>query len=93
MQHWSIDGPRSALRAVRYLVEAGRGGPESYHKWWRTACRLGLADWGVAEHTQLTRFLQLAGTYDQVDLSSLAVIEAIARRIGLTYYHYREKPR
>ena len=38
-------------------------------------CRLSLAYWGVSEHIQMLRFLSFAGTYDQLDLSNLAVIE------------------
>ena len=86
-----IEGPRSALWCIRFLDDSGRAGPEPYHKWWRTTCKLSLADWGVAEHMQMMRFLSLAGVYDQLDLSNLAVIEAIARRAELIEYQYRER--
>ena len=35
--------------------------------------------------------LSLAGTYDQLNLSNLAVIEAICRRAELIEYQYRER--
>ena len=35
---------------------------------------------------QMPRFLSLARTYDQLDLSNLAVIEVIARRVELIEY-------
>ena len=38
----------------------------------------------------MMRFLSLAGVYDQLDMSNLAVIEAIARRAEVIEYQYRE---
>ena len=93
MKDWPIDGPRSALWCVQYLDDAGRGGPEPYHKWWRTTCKLTLNDWGVAEHMQMMRLLSVAGAYDQLDLSNLAVVEVICRRAELIEYQYRERAR
>ena len=45
--------------------------------------KLSLNDWGVSEHMQMMRLLQLAGSYDQLDLSNLAVAEAIVRLVEL----------
>ena len=88
MDNWSIDGPRSTLWVVRYFADAGRGGPERYHKLGRWTCKLSLADLDVAEHMQMMRFLQLAGAYEQLDSSNLAVAETIGRRIELIEYRY-----
>ena len=93
MKDWPIEGPRSALWCIRFLDDSGRGGLEPYHKWWRTTCKLSLADWGVANHMQMMRFLSLAGVYDHLGLSNLAVIEAIAMRAELIEYQYRERAR
>jgi hypothetical protein len=93
MKDWPVDGPRSSLWCVQYLDNAGRGGPEPYHKWWRTTCRFSLSDWGVAEHMQMMRLLSVAGCYDQLDLSNLAVVEIICRRAQLIEYQYRERAR
>ena len=70
MENWPIEGPRSALWRPRELS----------YIWWRMTCRLSAAEWGVSKHMQMLRFLSLAGTFDQLDLSNLAVIEVIARR-------------
>ena len=42
---------------------------------------------------QMMRFLHVAGSYDQLDLSNLAIIEAICRRAELIEYQYRERSR
>ena len=42
---WPIEGRSSAFRVTRYLADSGRGGPESYHKWWRVTAKLGLHVW------------------------------------------------
>ena len=93
MENWPIEGPRSALWVVRYPSDTRCGGPESCHTWWRMTCRLSLADMGVSEHMQMLRFLSLAATYDQLDLSNPAVIEVIARRVELIEYQHREGSR
>ena len=46
----------------------------------------------VAQRAML-RFLSLAGTYGQLDLSNMAVIEVIARRVELIEYQYQERSR
>ena len=93
MANWPVDGPRSARLVVEFLGRAASGGPENYHRWWRTVCKLTVADWGVAEHNQLCRYLFLAGTYDQYDMSNSAMLEAVCRRLQLVEYQYRERSR
>ena len=90
---WPIEGPRATQWVVQFLARAGSGGPEGYHKWWRTVCRLGPADWGVSEHGQLCRYLHLGASWDQLDVTNLAVFEAITRRLQLVEYQYRERSR
>ena len=42
---------------------------------------------------QMLRFQSFAGTYDQLDLSNLAVIEVVARRVELIEHQYGERYR
>ena len=93
MKQWPIEGPRSAIWVVQFLARLANGGPEPYHRWWRSATKLGMADWGVPEHQQLCRYLHLMGCYDQLDIGNLAVSEAICRRLQLIEYQYRERSR
>ena len=93
MPGWPVDGPRSALWVAHFLARFAGGGPEAYHRWWRTVSKLTVADWGVAEHAQLCRYLQLGGEWDQLDMGNLSIIEAIARRLQLIEYQYRDRCR
>ena len=72
MESWPVDGPRAALWVIMFLARFVGGGPEAYHRWWRSITRLTMADWGVAEHSQICRYLALAGEYDQLDMGNLA---------------------
>ena len=93
MDDWPVDGPRSTLWVLGFLAKFSGGGPEAYHRWWRSITRLTMADWGVPEHFQICRYLQLGGEWDQLDLGNLAMAEAITRRLQLIEYQYRERAR
>ena len=93
MEDWPIEGPRSSLWVVNFLPKFTDQGPESYHRWWRTICRLAMCDWGVPEHSQICRYLQLGGEWDQLDLGNLALVEAMCRRLQLIEFQYRERAR
>lgn len=89
VEHWPIKGPRAAGWVGRFLARRNTA-PDDHHRWWRSTARLGGGDWGVAEHAQLCRFLQLAGTFDQLDLSNNSVLEAISRRLQVIEWQYRD---
>ena len=93
MSDWPVDGPRAAKWVMDFLARVASGGPEAYHRWWRSVARLTPIDWGVSEHGQICRYLQLAASYDQVDCANLAILEAITRRLQLIEYQYRERSR
>jgi hypothetical protein len=46
---------------------------------------------GVAEHETLLHILELAGSYDQLDLSNCAFAESICRRLQIIEWAYSEK--
>ncbi len=91
--NFAVDGPRSAKWVLDFVARVSPAGAESYHRWWRTVTKLTMADWGVPEHAQLCRYLDLAVMYDQVDASNLASLEAIVRRLQLIEFQYRERSR
>jgi hypothetical protein len=93
MEEWPVEGPRSAAWVIRFLAKASKAGPSAYHKWSQMIAKLSAADWGVSEHGQICRYLQLGGCFDQADLTNLAMVEAMCRRLQLIEYQYRDRMR
>jgi len=87
---WPVAGPRTSNWVAAFFRRRGVG-PEDHHRWWRTVCRLSAVDWGVGEHSQCCRYLEVAGCFDQLDLGNVAVIELVARRIQTIEFQYRER--
>ena len=59
----------------------------------RSTCSLKPEQWGVAEHETLLRIIELAGQYDQLDVSNIACMEAAARRVQTIEWAYHDKIR
>ena len=87
-----VSGPRTAAWVVRFLSRRNTG-PEDHHRWWRSVTRLSPSDWGVSEHLECCRTLETAGSYDQLDLANVAVIERVCRRLQVIEYQCRERAR
>ena len=87
---WPISGPRTTNWVAAFFERRGTG-PEDHHRWWRSVCHLQVEDWGVSEHHQCCRYLEMAGTYDQLDLGNIGVLELIARRLETIEFQYRER--
>ena len=89
---WPVTGPRTVSWVTAFFVRRATG-PEDHHRWWRTTCRLNNSDWGVSEHGQCCRYLEVAGCFDQLDLPNVAVLELVARRLQTIEFQYRERVR
>lgn len=89
IENWPTKGPRTAGWVGRFLSRRNTG-PDDHHRWWRSTARLG---WGVSAHAQCCRYLQLAGSFDQLDLSNNSIIEAVARRLQVIEWQYRDRVR
>ena len=89
---WPISGPRTAAWVVNFFTRRGTG-PEDHHRWWVTTCRLNNADWGVSEHSQCCRYLEMAGGWDQLDMPNVSIIELVARRLQTIEFQYCERVR
>ena len=79
---WPLDGPRTALWLCKEIAKSG-GGPVQHHTRWRTAYRVEEADRACHEHEFLCTLLEVAGSYDQLDLGCLAKVETVCRRLQL----------
>ncbi|CAK0911498.1 unnamed protein product [Prorocentrum cordatum] len=86
-----VAGPRSAWWCLDFLRR--RHTPTDHHLMFKTTARLQSEQWGVQEHEQLMKYIELAGTYDQLDLSNCAFAEAIFRRAQTIEWSYHDRLR
>ena len=80
---WPLEGPRTTKWLVEEIAKSG-GGPLQHHQRWRTQLRADVGNRSVHEHELLCMTLELSGCYDQLDLSVLAGIELVVRRLQPT---------
>jgi hypothetical protein len=66
-------------------------GPSARHEKWKTDNKLATEDAGVIEREVGCEVLELATSYDQVDLSNLACFERVVRRLQFIEEGYRQK--
>ncbi len=78
--YWPMKEPRTTTWVVHFLQRRGTQ-PTDHHRWWSSTARLTTTDWGVAEHASCCWLLELAGSFDQLDLPNIACIEAVCRRM------------
>jgi hypothetical protein len=86
-----LTGPRTAHWCLNFLRR--RHTPTDHHMSFRTMARLGSDAWGMGEHEQLLKMIELAGSFDQLDLSNLAWAEMAFRRIQVIEWVHHERVR
>jgi hypothetical protein len=59
----------------------------------KSTAKLQSEQWGVQEHEQLMKYVELAGEYDQLDLANCAFVEAILRRAQTIEWAYHDRLR
>ncbi|CAK0894817.1 unnamed protein product, partial [Prorocentrum cordatum] len=90
-EDFPVSGPRSMSWCLHFLRR--RHTPLDHHLMFRSTCSLKPEQWGVAEHETLLRIIELAGQYDQLDVTNLACMEAAARRVQTIEWAYHDKIR
>ncbi|CAK0812161.1 unnamed protein product [Prorocentrum cordatum] len=91
-EDFPVSGPRSMSWCLHFLRR--RHTPLDHHLMFRSTCSLKPEQWGVvAEHETLLRIIELAGQYDQLDVTSLACMEAAARKVQTIEWAYHDKIR
>jgi len=86
-----LTGPRTAHWCMNFLRR--RHTPTDHHMSFRTMARLGSDAWGMGEHEQLLKMIELAGSFDQLDLSNLAWADMAFRRIQVIEWVHHERVR
>ena len=87
---WPLNGPRTTDWVCRFIDRRGGGGPIAYHPWWQQARFLRSDDYQVKVHDLVCRTLELAGTYDSLDITNLACFEYLARAVQRIEHDYRD---
>ena len=84
---WPVQGPRTSSWCCEFINRRG-GGPLDHHRWWLGSLRLNSDAWGVSEHEHALRSLDHQGCYDGLDLTNIAGVELIFRRVQMIEYAY-----
>jgi hypothetical protein len=87
---WPLSGPRTAAWYAREIGRTGMG-PVSRHHAWRQENNLKNEDGHSVRHEMLSEVLELLGSCDQLDLSNLAGVEALARALQYEEFEVRKK--
>ena len=77
---WPCQGPQSTIHMAKHMAKPG-GDPKSWMQIWMRRRNLAESDRVVHELKTLVDVLYLGGTYDQLNLGSLASFEAVGRRL------------
>ena len=89
-EDWILSGPRTTLYVVTEIAKQS-GGPVQRHTTWKHENKLNDEEHSVVAHEMLSEILELACTYDQVDVSNLASMEALARHMQFIEQKVKKK--
>ena len=87
---WPVPGPRTAMWCLRFMAE-NAGTPRGWHSKWKADCRLQNHDVGVQAHETACALLEMAATYDQLQLGNLAHIECLVRELQMVEEKWRDR--
>jgi hypothetical protein len=85
-----VSGPRTARWVCRFVRDNDIA-PRGRHVKWRSEVNLTATDESVSDHEFCARILQTAATYDQLNVSELASMELVCRRLQMCEYKHRER--
>lgn len=88
---WPLDGPLTTNHLVKHFQKFG-GDPKRWLGDWMRSKQVQEGDRITFEMKVLVEFFFIAGTYDQLNLSGLASVEVIARRIQAVVDAYSAGP-
>eukprot|EP00435_Cladocopium_sp_Y103_P073271 s29_g43.t1 len=88
---WPLDGPLTTLHYIKHTARYG-GDPKRWLSEWMRSKQIQEGDRICFEVKVLVESIYLAVTYDQLNVSALACIEIIARRIQAIVEAYSSGP-
>jgi len=89
-EDWPLTGPRSS----RFLLKEHRRNGRTFlqsHAHWKAHSAVRSSDRAIHEHAVLSKCLELAVCYDQLQIQNLAAFEVVVRRRMLLEHAYRDK--
>jgi hypothetical protein len=84
-----VPGPRTALWCLKF-INRRNGGAIDWHRFWEHTHGLKSEFWGVGEHLMIMQAVDLALTYDALDVVNLGAFELMIRKAQLIEYSYSE---
>ena len=87
---WPVPGPRTTSWVLRFMCE-NAGTPRGWHSKWRADCRLANHDVGVTAHESICSHLEMAATYDQLQLGNLAHVECMVRELQMVEEKWKDR--
>ena len=88
--NWPVSGPRTVVWCAKFIAEVD-GHPRARHQRWLHETQLTAADVMVSEHETALRALEMAMTYDQLQVGEIASLELVMRRAQLAEMKHRER--
>ncbi|CAK0809175.1 unnamed protein product [Prorocentrum cordatum] len=87
---WMLPGPRTTPHVVSGAAKQS-GGPVQRHSIWKQENKLNEDEHSAVAQEMLPEILELAGTYDQVGVSNLASMEALASHMQFIEHKIKKK--
>jgi len=87
---WPVKGPRTVRWCCDFIAEQN-GNPRARHTKWKQECDVKLDDEGVREHELAMRVLEMAATYDQLNVTELSSFELLLRSAQLAELRHKQK--
>jgi hypothetical protein len=88
---WPLEGPRTMMWLVKFWSRQG-GGPVAWLEKHLQTESYSVSDRSVHELRALAEVIEMAGTYDQLNLAALASFELLARRWQLILAAHSKNP-
>ncbi|CAK0855216.1 unnamed protein product, partial [Prorocentrum cordatum] len=87
---WVLEGPRTALYLVKEIAKQAAG-PLQRHSTWKHENKLQDDEHNAVTREMLSEILELATTFDQLDVSNLASMESLCRHIQYIEQRIKKK--
>jgi hypothetical protein len=82
-EDWPVSGPQTVIWVCKWILNRA-GSPLAWHAQWKAVGKLQDSDPQVIIHESACRVLETAVCYDQLNVTSLAAFEVVARQLQIS---------